>query len=115
MLVPANRRMVRTRVPLRGLGDVLCSASQDPEFDNCTLAPCYTPAGQGVPCPAVTSVDVCDKKPGALCFQFPFPWVGKIANCKCTPAFDVPAPWGKYATIALLALGGWKLVQRGMR
>lgn len=120
MPIPLNSKtkyqLIRLPIVRRGLGEsapVYCTAEQDAEFDNCTQG-CYTTGGQGVPCPTVTSVDVCDKKPGSMCFQFGFPWAGKITNCKCVPAFNVPEPWGKIITGSILALGAYKLL-RGMR
>jgi hypothetical protein len=113
MLIPATRRYSRGPIVRRPLGMGACQSGEEPECFPAAGA-CVSATGESMPCPDVTSVDVCDKSPGSLCLQFAFPWVGKIAACRCKPAFDVPSPWGTVATVGIIALLGLKLV-KGMR
>lgn len=68
-----------------------------------------------MPCPDVTSVDVCDSPDGTYCFKGLFPWLGQRQNCVCKPVLAVPPPWDMIATIAIAGAVGYRLMRGVMR
>lgn len=111
MVVRANTAMVLQPAPMyrrryaKGMGSL---ESMLDDFDKIMQeisggsTACKNAAGAVVPCPDVTSVSVCDKAAGTICFEALFPFFGKINEaCKCAPIVEVTPPWNLVLTVGL--------------